>query len=116
PSCAGKACGESDGCGGVCNSGACGTGQRCVIGVGTCDPTSCAGCCAGSICKDGNADGECGHGGTVCATCPSGVACGTGTCGTCGGKGQACCGGACAAPLVCNGGTCGCTPSCAGKA
>ncbi len=121
PSCTGKPCGASDGCAGVCTQGQCTQGQRCVAGTCACDPSSCAGCCSGNMCMSGTDESACGRGGADCAVCPRDIACGTASCGTCGGNGQRCCDGdACSAPLSCGGGgqsgVCGCAPNCAGQA
>lgn len=37
--------------------------------AGTCDPSSCSGCCLYGICYPGNEPGGCGTGGTTCGTC-----------------------------------------------
>src|SRR5687768_2245079 len=69
PKCAGHACGDDDGCGGICTYGSCPAGTVCggggVQGVCACKPT-----CAGKAC---GAPDDCGG---VCAagTCPSGEA------------------------------------------
>jgi N-acetylneuraminic acid mutarotase len=69
PNCAGKGCGQSDGCSLVCTEGACDQGLRCLAGVCTCDTTSCNGCCLNKACMNGNDAGACGAGGGACATC-----------------------------------------------
>lgn len=72
PDCDGKACGDSDGCGGACN-GFCATGT-CVVndssfvnGCYPCNPTTCTGCC--------DADGKCVYGGTQHTCGTDGVSC-----------------------------------------
>src|SRR5438309_1764105 len=76
-----------------------------------CDRTTCSGCCAGSVCKDvGQQDFlSCGLAGGQCSACLPGQLCTAGRCerdpnsvpivfpdagelGTCGHRGQACCG------------------------
>lgn len=76
PKCEGKKCGDSDGCGGVCDV-ACGSGQFCSTkgtskpGCYTCGPTTCPdGCCtATGQCVGGGKRNECGSGGAACADC-----------------------------------------------
>lgn len=46
----------------------------------TCDPSSCAGCCADGVCVEGTTSDACGTGGETCATCQAGQTCGAGTC------------------------------------
>src|SRR5262245_55881787 len=53
PDCLGRACGQSDGCGGTCTTGFCGSGLRCAGGVCMCDSSSCAGCCSAGQCNTG---------------------------------------------------------------
>jgi hypothetical protein len=138
PSCASKACGASDGCGGTCCAGSgctsvscstcktpdsCGSacvnvtnGTTCIGGTcqnGTCT-ASCTPSCTGKTCGAAN-----GCGGTCCA----GSGCTSVSCSTC--KTPDSCGSACVNVTngtTCTGGTCqngtcttGCTPSCAGK-
>jgi len=91
PSCTGKACGASDGCGTICATGTCNIGQRCSAGSCVCDSSSCSGCCNGTTCLGGNATSACGVGGTACVPC-------TGT--------QTCTGG------QCQGGSSKCVPVC----
>lgn len=69
PTCPGVRCGESDGCGGVCN-GPCAGGERCVDGRCECSPgfTSCGGMCRP------DAEVECTMGMTRAMSCG---ACGT---------------------------------------
>ena len=69
--CSGKACGAPDGCGGVCQSGTCGSGLHCSAGSCVCDSSSCTGCCSGGQCYAGTDPAECGKGGTSCASCGS---------------------------------------------
>ncbi len=80
PSCAGKACGASDGCSGICTQGTCGQGQRCSNGACVCDPASCAGCCSSNQCLDGMSSGACGSGGATCQACDPTTSCQGGTC------------------------------------
>jgi N-acetylneuraminic acid mutarotase len=68
PSCAGKACGASDGCASVCNQGC------------ACGPSTCTGCCSGGACVSGNASDACGKGGNVCSPCGSAASCSAGAC------------------------------------
>lgn len=65
PSCPGVRCGESDGCGGVCDGGPCPGGELCVAGVCECGPgfTSC-----GGMCKP-DAEIECSPGMTRAMSC-----------------------------------------------
>ncbi len=79
PSCAGKACGEGDGCGNVC-PGSCLAGQFCDVEAGTCgcDGTSCPeGCCIAGVCINGNVGNPalCGIGGVACTACAAGQIC-----------------------------------------
>jgi hypothetical protein len=71
PACAGKPCGALDGCGGICQSGACPPKHTCQGGLCICQPS-----CAGAAC--GGSDG-CGG---VCftGTCPTGSTCQAGKC------------------------------------
>ena len=89
PSCAGKACGEGDDCGGTCladgDASICPMGQTCskTLGTCTCDPTSCpTGCCVSGVCIDGNQSNLalCGTGGTACIACSAGQICTGGAC------------------------------------
>lgn len=80
PSCVGKACGSSDGCGGVCNAGSCATGQHCVAGTCKCDAASCTGCCDGTTCRAGASNDACGQGGEACSACTTGSTCQSGDC------------------------------------
>ena len=75
PSCVGKACGTSDGCGGTCD-GTCSPGLRCSNKMCVCDAQSaCAGCCQGGACLTGESNAACGKGGGACLACG-----GTSTC------------------------------------
>ena len=69
--CEGKACGESNGCGGICSTGLCPTGQVCVGGKCNCNADSCpGGCCsAAGQCITTAADTACGVGGALCKDC-----------------------------------------------
>lgn len=80
PSCAGKRCGDPDGCDGLCQSGSCDAGQRCVQGACVCDAQSCAGCCRAGTCMTGESANACGEGGAACRTCTTGTACDVGAC------------------------------------
>lgn len=76
PSCSGKKCGDSDGCGGACKVD-CAAGQFCDVtgsmkpGCYTCGPTTCPnGCCTkDGQCVSGGVRNECGSGGQACADC-----------------------------------------------
>lgn len=77
PDCAGKACGDSDGCGGSCEAD-CGPGLTCVVGsewvpsgCHPCGPTTCPyGCCDGDgHCVSGSHQHTCGAGGQACMDC-----------------------------------------------
>src|SRR5262249_38052733 len=81
PNCAGKACGESDECAGVCAQGTCASGLRCVSGVCACDSTSCTGCCASGAGQPGTDNGACGKGGAACTACSAGGTCVAQACG-----------------------------------
>ena len=81
PDCAGKACGDYDGCGSRCE-GSCDAGKFCSIALGICtdqcDAASCpGGCCdASGICQPGTVDEQCGAHGAACDACPgAGPAC-----------------------------------------
>ncbi len=126
-SCSGKACGQSDGCGGICTDGSCPGGERCVGGSCQCDSTSCAGgCCSGGVCNPGTTASACGTGGLSCATCLAGWDCAAGACvcvpdctgKACGagdGCGGTCASGTCGSGLHCQSASCVCDPSsCAG--
>src|SRR4051794_5089929 len=89
-SCAGKACGAVDGCGGT-GVGACGVCHECPGGSCVSRPngTTCGEClqCQSGACVPCSATGQ---------PCPEGV------CGACGGSGQTCCtGGTCQGGLSC---------------
>jgi hypothetical protein len=58
----------------TCQEGTC-TGQ-----VAPCDGQSCDGCCDGTTCKGGDADGACGSNGEGCRVCPSFETCSDGAC------------------------------------
>ncbi len=75
PACDGKACGDSDDCGGVCEAG-CGTGDHC-------DATTCTGCCDPSgQCLAGDTSNACGIAGDRCSVCSADEPCNTaGSCG-----------------------------------
>jgi hypothetical protein len=47
----------------------CAAGQHCAGGVCTCGGARCAGCCAGDVCRPGDAGDACGTGGQACADC-----------------------------------------------
>ncbi|HET7539785.1 MAG TPA: hypothetical protein VFK05_07930 [Polyangiaceae bacterium] len=67
PSCTGKSCGASDGCGGVCSSGSCPSGQTCG-GGGVANQCGCTASCSGKAC--GASDG---CGGVCTSACPTPV-------------------------------------------
>jgi hypothetical protein len=72
--CAGKLCGQSDGCGGICEDGACGPDEFCDSG--TCAPIVCSPACGyGEVCSGGNCVDVCDSGETYC----SGDCCDNGT-------------------------------------
>jgi hypothetical protein len=108
--CAGKRCGDGDGCSGTCQPGsgcctpAC-AGKRCGEGDGcggTCQPGSgcCAPSCVGKRCGEGDGcGGTCQSGSGCCAPSCAGKQCGEGDG----------CGGTCQPGSGC------CAPSCAGK-
>lgn len=67
PSCAGKACGDDDGCSGVCEDGACPSGQVCVSG--TCESGTSGGTVppGGSCASDSDCDASaCSSAGAQC--------------------------------------------------
>lgn len=81
---------------GVCSCGTrgtpCGEGERCDGDTCVCDPDTCAGCCQGNACRNGDTFTACGINGATCTTCNSdnadncfngGCRCGTGS-GDCG--------------------------------
>ena len=45
-----------------------------------CDSTNCTGCCLNNVCYQGTSDTQCGIGGNLCTTCPSGYKCTSGSC------------------------------------
>ncbi|MBE2248820.1 MAG: hypothetical protein IAE78_04660 [Myxococcus sp.] len=54
-----------------------------VSGCGSpnlCDPTSCAGCCQGSLCLSGSTNDACGAYGAACQACGGATVCGSGQC------------------------------------
>ncbi len=57
--------------GAQCQAGQCGFGQD----AGACNSLTCAGCCAGGFCFPGQANQQCGSGGTGCFTCMPGTVC-----------------------------------------
>ena len=79
PTCAGRACGANDGCGGRCAVGICPNGLRCAAAACVCDPMSCAGCCSANRCLPGTDRSACGADGLLCKACPLGE-CANGTC------------------------------------
>ncbi len=96
PQCTGKACGESNGCGGICKTGTCSkSGQTCQAGVCI---YQCAPSCEGKTC---GADDGCGG---VCQT------------GTCSKKNEVCRAGACVFECApdCRDKTCGADDGCGG--
>jgi len=109
PSCAGKTCGASDGCNGICHAGsgcctpAC-SGKNC--GSDGCGG-SCGSCSGNNTCGGGGSAGVCGC--TPATTCSGGATCGTQPDG-CGGT-VSC--GSCpvVAGVYCNAGTCACDQS-----
>ena len=69
PDCAGKACGDADGCGDTCKHGSCPGTQECV------DGTCCTPSCTGKVCgSDGCGDN------THCGACETGKQCIDGAC------------------------------------
>jgi len=74
PSCAGKACGGSDGCGGSCD-GPCAAGLRCANKQCVCDAQSCGGCCQNGQCRQGTSNAACGRGGLACLGCSGSSSC-----------------------------------------
>lgn len=89
PNCAGKTCGDFDGCGGACQAGsgcctpAC-TGKLCGAGDGcggTCQAGSgcCTPACAGKLCGVGDGcGGTCNNGSGCCTPACAGKSCGAG--------------------------------------
>jgi len=121
--CAGKSCGDPDGCGGLCD-GACPAGQVCQAGTCTCTAQSCgSGCCQADACFPGTADDHCGGGGAACSDClAQSQSCGAQqscfactpdcsgkACGAANGCGGTCSTGSCPTGQVCSGGQCVCT-------
>ena len=118
-------------CGDCCGNGVCDNGETCVTcpgdcgvccGNGVCDSGEdkcncpgdctggCAGCCAGTACKAGTANGECGKNGAVCSACSAGatcqnqacaVKCGDGVCADAGGETACTCPQDCGACMGC---------------
>ncbi len=68
----GSSGGECQECAPSINGGHCvadpGGGGHCE-GMGTCNATNCAGCCAGNICAEGTQDIGCGIAGAPCQDC-----------------------------------------------
>jgi hypothetical protein len=66
--------GQCQGCAPSTNGGHCvsdpGGGGHCE-GIGTCNATNCAGCCAGDLCAVGTQDVGCGTAGAACQDCAS---------------------------------------------
>ncbi len=80
--CIARGCGESDGCGGVCQTGSCPSGQDCVDARCSCTAASCAqGCCAEGACVTETTAQQCGTGGLQCEVCTTVQRCVQGTCG-----------------------------------
>jgi len=86
-----------------------------------CDAQSCPGCCDGSTCKSGDADGACGSGGGDCRSCDAfpnsycdtatgscacDAACADKACGDDDGCGDSCQTGSCTGGRTCQDGTC----------
>ncbi|MFK8001310.1 MAG: hypothetical protein AB8H86_17070 [Polyangiales bacterium] len=67
PSCAGRACGEDDGCGDSCTT--CPAGQTCNTSSEQCENTGCVSQCEGRACGE---DDGCG---ASCTGCPAGQTC-----------------------------------------
>jgi len=132
--CDGKACGESDGCGGLCNGSCPGDNEVCVDGACDCAYQECQGVCCdfGAICHDGACcTGDCagaacgdsdGCGGLCNGACPGdNETCVFGLCfctyeacdDVCCGPGEACAQGVCCA-LQCAGAACGDDDGCGG--
>lgn len=121
PSCKGKSCGSSDGCGGKCRQQCSSTGQAC---------TSDSSCPSGQTCNDGMCSSS-SQGCTTDSSCPSGQLCDSGVCtpctancegkecgdsdgckgicqtGTCSQQGYACMAGKCTCQSDCTGKKCG---------
>jgi hypothetical protein len=94
PTCAGKACGASDGCGGQCLSGSCPANSTCSAGKCVCDSGfhDCGGACVSNTSTQ-----TCGSGCSPCPTIANGVATCDGTkCGIKCNTGRLLCGGVCA--------------------
>ncbi|QSQ20610.1 hypothetical protein JY651_36035 [Pyxidicoccus parkwayensis] len=72
--------------GGACSCGSRGTpcdeGERCQGDICVCDPDTCAGCCEGNACRNGNTMTACGINGATCTACNASKAdnCATGGC------------------------------------
>jgi hypothetical protein len=77
-------------------------GGSCVA-LTTCDPSNCQGCCVGSACVVGDADGACGSRGVACTACSGSQTCTFDTTGQYGAKGQ----NVCAVTSPCDPSTCG---------
>src|SRR5262249_17016800 len=109
PDCAGKPCGASDGCNGLCD-GSCATGLRCLNFMCVCDSVSCrSGCCFGNQCMPGTTQSACGTSGGQCRPCNANEVCEANTCTPCGSAGQSCCNGICNVGTSCVGGACAVT-------
>ncbi|WP_163989410.1 hypothetical protein [Pyxidicoccus caerfyrddinensis] len=58
---------------GACSCGTrgtpCGEGERCEADTCVCDPDTCAGCCQGTACRNGNTTTACGLNGATCDAC-----------------------------------------------
>jgi hypothetical protein len=88
PSCAGKACGAPDGCGGACQSGTCPANATCKAGKCECTGAACGAACCGpkEVCSKGScclpdcSTAECGVDpvcGAPCGTCSPPLSCST---------------------------------------
>ena len=90
PNCSGQACGASDHCGGVCQTGSCGSGQHCVTACARATRRRAAAAARG---RHASRAAPTVRAGWAVPCAPSGLTrtiCGTSSCVTCGGNGQAC--------------------------
>jgi hypothetical protein len=81
--CLGRVCGPAtNNCGAPVTCGNCLAEQECTdVGLCTCTPTSCGGCCdAAGLCQLETTEAVCGAGGEVCRECQTGQVCQGGDC------------------------------------